>query len=220
MNLDQWFIWHRQLMMVTWALTITAFVLILLELNGISKTFDSNPHALLGFITVGLCFLQPFLALIRCSPNHQYRPIFNWLHWLIGNSAQILGIVCIFYAVDLGKAELPRPETDWLIVGFVGFHFLTHLLLSCITCASDSQAGKSINSGYPAPAGMRQMTRGGVVYPDYEELKRDAPGSALRIFVYIVYGIVNIIVTAALILLVVMAPLEPTLEQIGLLKKN
>ena len=37
MNLDQWFIWHRQLMMVTWALTITAFVLILLELNGISK---------------------------------------------------------------------------------------------------------------------------------------------------------------------------------------
>ena len=115
---------------------------------------------------------------------------------------------------------MSRPETDWLIVGFVGFHFLTHLLLSCITCASDSQAGKGINSGYPAPAGMRQMTRGGVVYPDYEELKRDAPGSALRIFVYIVYGIVNIIVTAALILLVVMAPLEPTLEQIGLLKKN
>ena len=43
-------------------------------------------------------------------------------------------------------------------------------------------------------------------YPDYEELKRDAPGSPIRIFVLIVYMLVNVIVAAALILLVVMAP--------------
>ena len=83
-NLDQWFIWHRMFMLLTWGLTIAGFVLILLELKGLSKTFGTNPHALLGFITVGLCFIQPFLALIRCSPNHRYRSWFNWLHWLIG----------------------------------------------------------------------------------------------------------------------------------------
>ena len=53
---------------------------------------------------------------------------------------------------------------------------------------------------------MRPMTRNGHAYPDYEELKRDAPGSSVRIFVLIVYMLVNVIVTAALVLLVVMAP--------------
>jgi len=211
-NLDQWFIWHRMFMMLTWGLTIAGFVLILLELDGLSKTFDTNPHALLGFITVGLCFIQPFIALIRCSPNHRHRGWFNWVHWFIGNSAQILGIVCIFYAVDLSKAQLPRPETDWLLVGFVAFHFITHLLMSCVTCVSESQSNKS---GYPLA--MRPMTRNGHAYPDYEELKRDAPGSSVRIFVLIVYMLVNVIVTAALILLVVMAPTRSTLEEFGIL---
>ena len=55
-----------------------------------------------------------------------------------GNSAQILAIVAIFYAVDLPKAELPRPQTDWLLVAFVAFHFLTHLVLSAINCSQDS----------------------------------------------------------------------------------
>jgi len=211
-NLDQWFIWHRMFMMLTWGLTIAGFVLILLELDGLSKTFDTNPHALLGFITVGLCFIQPFIALIRCSPNHRHRGWFNWTHWFIGNSAQILGIVCIFYAVDLSKAQLPRPETDWLLVGFVAFHFITHLLMSCVTCVSESQSNKS---GYPLA--MRPMTRNGHAYPDYEELKRDAPGSSVRIFVLIVYMLVNVIVTAALVLLVVMAPTRSTLEEFGIL---
>jgi cytochrome b561 len=101
-----------------------------------------NPHALLGFITVGLCFLQPFLALVRCAPSHRHRAVFNWLHWLVGNSAQILAIVCIFYAVDLDKAQLPRPETDWLLVAFVAFHFLSHLLLSCLSCRGEASNSK------------------------------------------------------------------------------
>jgi len=211
-SLDQWFVLHRLLMMITWLLTISGVILIFMELKGFSKTFETNPHVLIGFITVGLTFIQPFLALVRCSPNSRHRGWFNWSHWFIGNTAQILGIVCIFYAVDLTAAQLPRPETDWLLVGFVAFHFLTHLLMSCITCVSESQSGKS---GYP----MRSMARNShhSSYPDYEELKGDAPGSGVRIFVLIVYMMVNIIVCAALILLVVMAPTRPTLEQFGIL---
>ena len=84
MNLDQWFIWHRNFMMLTWSLTIAGFILILLELKGLTETLWTNPHALVGFVTVGLCFLQPFLALVRCSPNDSMRPLFNWVHWFIG----------------------------------------------------------------------------------------------------------------------------------------
>jgi len=211
-NLDQWFIWHRTFMMLTWSLTMVAFVLILMELEGLSTTYNTNPHTLLGFITVGLCFLQPFLALIRCSPTHRYRGFFNWIHWFIGNSAQILGIVCIFYAVDLDKARLPRPETDWLLIAFVGFHFLSHLLLSALSCVGENSNSKS---GYPLA--MRPLTRNGGSYPDYEELKRDQPGSSVRTFVLCVYTLINMIVTAALILLVVMAPTRQKLVDFGIL---
>ena len=56
-----------------------------------------------------------------------------------------------------------------------------------------------MKNGYP----MRQMGRS---YPDYEELKRDAPGAGLRKFFLAVYIIVCFLVTAALILLVVFRP--------------
>jgi len=211
-NLDQWFIWHRNFMVLTWALTVAGFILIILELKGLSETISSNPHAIIGFVTVGLCFIQPFLALVRCSPNHHLRPLFNWVHWFIGNVAQILAIVCIFYAVDLPKSLLPRPETDWLLVAFVAFHFLTHLVLSGINCTSDNS-----KIGYTNyPGSMRHMARGHM-FPDYEELQRDSPGSTVRLFVFLIYFIVNVIVTAALILLVVLAPTRSKLECIGIL---
>jgi len=209
-NLDQWFIWHRNFMMLTWSLTIAGFIMILLELKGLTETLWMSPHAFVGFTTVGLCFLQPFLALVRCSPNDSMRPLFNWVHWFIGNSAQILAIVAIFYAVDLPKAELPRPQTDWLLVAFVAFHFLTHLVLSAINCSQD-------NNKMNYPPRLRHMSRNGHVFPDYEELKGDSNGHGLRIFVLVVYFIINVIVTGALVLLVVLAPTRPMLVDWGVL---
>ena len=47
-----------------------------------------NPHALLGVICAGLCFMQPLIALTRCHPDHRRRPLFNWVHWFVGNAAQ------------------------------------------------------------------------------------------------------------------------------------
>jgi hypothetical protein len=38
-------------------------------------------------VTVALAFIQPFVALLRCDPMHRFRWIFNWIHWIIGNSA-------------------------------------------------------------------------------------------------------------------------------------
>ncbi len=54
-----------------------------------SVEVTENPHAVLGCITTGLCFIQPFLAMLRCAPDHRNRPIFNWIHWLVGNAAQV-----------------------------------------------------------------------------------------------------------------------------------
>lgn len=75
-------------MIATWALTIAAFVIIFVELGGWSQA--DNPHAILGTITTGLCFIQPFMALFRPGPTHKNRPVFNWVHWLVGNVAHLL----------------------------------------------------------------------------------------------------------------------------------
>lgn len=80
--------WHRMFMILTWGLTIAAFVLIFLELGAWSA--EDNPHAILGTVTTVICFLQPFGALFRPAPTSSKRPIFNWLHWLGGNVAHIL----------------------------------------------------------------------------------------------------------------------------------
>lgn len=76
------------IMITTWALTITAFVLIFVELKAWSAA--SNPHAILGLITTIICFLQPIGAYFRPHPGTAKRPIFNWIHWLAGNIAHIL----------------------------------------------------------------------------------------------------------------------------------
>lgn len=75
-------------MVLTWLLTMSAFVLIFVEIGAWSS--EQNPHAILGLVTTILCFLQPIGAFFRPHPGTKHRPIFNWLHWLGGNSAHIL----------------------------------------------------------------------------------------------------------------------------------
>lgn len=215
-NLDQWFIWHRSLMILVWCLSIVGLVLIIVDVGGLTSTILHNPHGIMGFISCGLAFLQPLLALLRCNPMHNQRWIFNWIHWFIGNAAQILAVLCIFFAVDLEKALLPRPETDYLLIAWVAFHFLTHILMSLMNCASDSRAAKTSPLKYPGRGYSGH--RSNLPYPDYEELKRDAPGSGIRTFTLVMYGIINAVVTAALILLVAMAPTRPVLIDIGILQ--
>ncbi|CAG0921481.1 unnamed protein product [Notodromas monacha] len=92
MKKDLWFRFHQTFMVTTWSLTMAAFVLIFLEIGGwTSVKISRNPHAVLGCVTTGLCFLQPIGALFRPHPDSKRRPIFNWLHWFGGNSAQIIG---------------------------------------------------------------------------------------------------------------------------------
>ncbi|VEN41700.1 unnamed protein product, partial [Callosobruchus maculatus] len=127
MGKDLWFAWHRVLMVLTWLLTMTAFILIFVELKAWSA--ERNPHAILGTITTILCFFQPIGAYFRPHPGTSKRPIFNWAHWLAGNAAHIVGIVAIFFAVKLSKAELP-DFFDYIMVAYVVVHAVTHLLLS------------------------------------------------------------------------------------------
>ena len=76
-------------MICTWTLTVAGFVIIFVQIQDwYSET--SNPHAIIGCVTTGLAFIQPFMAALRPTPDSPKRPIFNWSHWFVGNCAHIL----------------------------------------------------------------------------------------------------------------------------------
>ncbi|XP_076645315.1 putative ferric-chelate reductase 1 homolog isoform X2 [Halictus rubicundus] len=196
---DHWFAWHRFFMILTWSMTIAAFVIIFVYLGEWSSEII---HASLGVATMILTFVQPFMAVIRPHPGAPTRPLFNWAHWFVGNAAQICGIIAIFFAVRLNKAKLPE-WVDWILVAYVVFHILIHLILTFVCCASDRQASQRVNS-FP----MKDMhSRGSMVHPD---ARQDAPHSGIRKFIFGVYFVVIALFTTVLIVITVLAPIEDT----------
>lgn len=78
--------WHRFFMILTWSMTIAAFVIIFVELGEWSS---ETIHASLGLATTILVFIQPFMAAARPHPGAPRRSLFNWVHWFVGNAAHI-----------------------------------------------------------------------------------------------------------------------------------
>ena len=92
-------------MVITWILTVIAFILIFIELGGwTSLPVTTNPHAVIGVVTTALAFIQPFMAYFRPHPGTPKRFIFNWAHWLVGNSSHILGST--FHFLGGGRGEV------------------------------------------------------------------------------------------------------------------
>lgn len=130
--------WHRTCMMFTWSLTLTAFIMIFIDVDGWST--EELPHAVLGTITTFICVLHPILASFRPTLGSPKRKYFNMGHAFGGVVAQILSCKCnlfnwrtdllnilslfntlpvvtIFLAVNMPKAELPR----WLFFVLAAF---------------------------------------------------------------------------------------------------
>lgn len=89
-------------MILTWSMTIAAFVIIFVELGEWSS---ETIHASLGLATTILVFIQPFMAAARPHPGAPRRSLFNWVHWFVGNAAHIcssksflfLNTVCVSF---------------------------------------------------------------------------------------------------------------------------
>lgn len=83
---DFWFMTHQLAMCLTWVLTLSSFIIILID----SARFTVNPHSILGIIIFTLCVIQPFGAIFRPGPKDSTRPIFNFLHSSVGNFCHLL----------------------------------------------------------------------------------------------------------------------------------
>ncbi|XP_075165907.1 putative ferric-chelate reductase 1 homolog isoform X2 [Haematobia irritans] len=204
---DQWFAWHRICMVTTWSLTIAAFVIIFVEIGAWSS--EQNPHAILGVITTALCFIQPIGALFRPAPNSKNRPYFNWAHWLGGNLAHLLAIVTIFFSVQLTKAELPE-WMDWILVAYVAFHVIVHLIFSITGCSADRKQAKRGNDFPMGNMGGHHSMRNNMK----TERKMDAPFSGFRKGLLAVYIVVIILFVIALLVIVALAPIEDAFKKL------
>ncbi|XP_054279295.1 putative ferric-chelate reductase 1 homolog [Macrosteles quadrilineatus] len=200
---DVWFAWHRLLMLLVWLLTLAGAVVIVAEVGGWVSS-ASVLHALVGVLATLLCFIQPFMALCRPHPGASNRPLFNWAHWLVGNVAHLCAIVAIFLAVGLGKAELPQ-WMDWVLVGYVAFYVIVHLILSFCGCVSENSSSKRINT-FP----MKDMNSRSPLTMDR---KQDAPHAGFRkcMLTILVLGVA--VLSAFLVLVVVFAPFERSWSQ-------
>ncbi|XP_047539509.1 putative ferric-chelate reductase 1 homolog isoform X1 [Vanessa atalanta] len=200
---DIWFAYHRILMVLTWVLTMAGFILILIDVGGWQTTGD-NPHAITGIVTVVLCFIQPIGAFFRPHPGTKHRPLFNWLHWLVGNSAHILGIATIFLAVYLQKAQLP-PWSVFILAAYVVFHVLAHIVLSLTVCVSEGRISNGRVNSFPMKDMLghsRQVTA--------VDRSSDAPFSVFRKHLLGVYAPIILLFVVAMICLVALAPIGDT----------
>jgi len=136
MGKDLWFVFHRLLMSLTVLLTIAAVILILVEVQVAPLALESlklNPHPVIGLICVILTIIQPIMAAFRPHPGTSNRAMFNWAHWLVGNSAHIFAIVALFLAGTLAKTNLSSTTWwSWLLMAYIIFHFLAHVILSLV----------------------------------------------------------------------------------------
>ena len=144
MGKDLWFVLHRSLMTLTVLLSIAAVILVMVEAKLDPLALSSlriNAHPVIGLLCVLLAILQPIMAALRPHPRADRRPLFNWAHWVVGNSSYLLGLVAMFLAGGLAKANLmDNSWWTWILMTFVIVHFLVHIVLSIDMARSERSA--------------------------------------------------------------------------------
>lgn len=84
-GMDIWFLIHRSSMALVWCLTIAAVIIIWIDVG----EWKTSTHSVLGIIATSLCFIQPFPTFFRPKPDDEARPIFNFMHGLVGKLAHV-----------------------------------------------------------------------------------------------------------------------------------
>uniref|UniRef100_A0A8C2D5Q8 Ferric-chelate reductase 1a n=1 Tax=Cyprinus carpio TaxID=7962 RepID=A0A8C2D5Q8_CYPCA len=91
--------------------------------------FYSGVHPYLGCTVMILAFCQPIMAAFRPAPDSSRRWIFNWLHWGVGNAAEIIAVVSMFFGIRQQSLLLPYPWTTGVLSAFVVWTIVLKLVL-------------------------------------------------------------------------------------------
>ncbi|XP_056329966.1 putative ferric-chelate reductase 1 isoform X2 [Danio aesculapii] len=122
-----WFQVHRTLMFLTVLLTSVGFIVPFIYRGKWSTRAGAHPF--LGCTVMILAFCQPLMAAFRPAPDSSRRWIFNWLHWGVGNAAEIIAVTSIFLGIKQQSLLLPYPWTTGILSAFVVWTIVLKLVL-------------------------------------------------------------------------------------------
>lgn len=104
-----WFRIHQPCMLATFVLTSIGFILVFVAVKRYSKLVSpTDGHPPCGIIVMILCFINPIMAFFRPEPTAERRPIFNWLHFIVGELAHIFAVITLFLAMYMVLPDLQR----------------------------------------------------------------------------------------------------------------
>ena len=133
-----WFHIHQVCMSITFILTMVSALMMfigkgLAPLNIVK--ISTNPHTLIGLITLILTCIQPIMGFLRPDPFSSRRRKFNVIHRYNGYLTSCIAFMAILSASLLQEARLQSAYGDYLIYvsgSFVVFFFLCHLFLRLV----------------------------------------------------------------------------------------
>ncbi|GFS54683.1 putative ferric-chelate reductase 1 homolog [Nephila pilipes] len=137
-----WFALHRSFMIAALIFVVIAFIVIFVHKDGWNYQ-SKNPHAVLGCIATALGLFQPIMAIFRPAADHPKRYIFNWLHFIVGNAAQIIAVITIFFAVSLQSSGL-KESFYWIMAVFVIVYLLIHLFFQVHTWSAEKKKNNEV----------------------------------------------------------------------------
>ena len=91
-------VFFRLLMSSTVIFSLMGLLFVAIQKSGFDPIALGGAHPVVGLVTLLLAVTNPIMALFRPHPGTPHRPIFNWAHWAVGNSAHLLAVVTIYLA--------------------------------------------------------------------------------------------------------------------------
>ncbi|GMS84040.1 hypothetical protein PENTCL1PPCAC_6215, partial [Pristionchus entomophagus] len=204
-----WFQFHRDMMITGLLLEVAAVICIFWQAGWVwyecsyecsSDDFAKKMHAITGVFGTSLAVIQPFLAILRPSPDSNVRPIFNWAHWLIGMTAWCFASATFVMALPLGKTGLNRVYghvPNYIMGGYIITFCLTNVILEMIATTYSSTPLRSQKIG---PSGMSMSIING---PSAESNLAEPKRTSARLFIFGVHLVISLAVAITITVMLV-----------------
>lgn len=140
---DVWFTTHQILMTFALVFSILGMIPIIID-KGLDPITDKVTHSLVGVAALVLAFLQPLLAMARCSPSHRLRPLFNWTHGIIGFSILVLSWTSVFLTTRMQTQVVP-DHFQYHLFAIIGWIVLCHIIVNIYTTVTSGEAKKDLH---------------------------------------------------------------------------
>ncbi|XP_048766031.2 putative ferric-chelate reductase 1 isoform X2 [Ostrea edulis] len=125
-----WFQIHRTSMVLVFLFTVSAFVIIFVDVGEYREVVVSDGkdylryHPILGIVVMALTLINPIMSLFRCAPTDKKRIIFNVAHFIVGTGAHLLAAITILFGLNIDRLNIPTDASYVMYAYMAVFVFI------------------------------------------------------------------------------------------------